>query len=61
MPPKKPHELRKQIEAQNEGQASAGTERTAEGMEARTPSRGEFFGNLAKLVRPKRAPEGDGR
>jgi len=35
-----------------------GTEQTADGMETRTPSEGEFFGNLEKVARrPK--PEKD--
>jgi hypothetical protein len=51
MPPKTPKDLREQVEAQNEQPATPGHERTAEGMEARTPSRREFFGNLRKVAR----------
>jgi hypothetical protein len=54
MPPKTPSELREQIEAQNEQPASDGNERTAEGVEARTPSRREFFGNLRKVAKPEK-------
>ena len=57
MPPKTPSELRKQIEAQQNEPAAAGHERTAEGMETRTPSESEFLGNLRKIARkplPKR-------
>lgn len=54
MPPKTPDELREQIEARNEQPATDGSSRTAEGMEARTPSRREFFGNLRKAIKPKK-------
>ncbi|MFL6013839.1 MAG: hypothetical protein ACJ74P_06040 [Gaiellaceae bacterium] len=55
MPPKKPTELREQIESQQDQPAiGAGMERTAEGMETRTPSRDEFFGNLRKTSKPER-------
>jgi hypothetical protein len=47
VPPKKPDELRKQIEDQPA--VGEGMERTAEGMETRTPSRDEFFGHLRKV------------
>jgi hypothetical protein len=54
MPPKKPDELREQIEAQNEQPAiGEGMERTAEGAEVRTPSRREFFANLRKASKPE--------
>ena len=52
MPPKTPSELREQIERNNEQPSEPGHERTAEGMEARTPKRREFFGNLEKVARP---------
>jgi hypothetical protein len=49
MPPKKPSELREQVETQNDQPAiGEGMERTAEGKEVRTPSREEFFDNLRK-------------
>ncbi|MFL6007448.1 MAG: hypothetical protein ACJ744_14510 [Gaiellaceae bacterium] len=54
MPPKKPDELREQIEAQANEPASKGNERTAEGVETRTPSRDEFLGNLRKASKPER-------
>jgi hypothetical protein len=54
MPPKKPDELREQIESQNEQPAIGdGMERTADGKEVRTPSRQEFFGNLRKVSEPE--------
>lgn len=31
-----------------------GTELTADGMEVRTPTRGEFFKNLEKVAKPKK-------
>ncbi len=52
--PKTSDELREQIEAQQGQPAEPGNERTAEGMETRTPKRGEFLGNLEKLAEPKR-------
>lgn len=54
MPPKKPSELREQIEAQQHEPTEAGRERTAEGMETDTPSESDFFGNLRKVARPLR-------
>jgi hypothetical protein len=57
MPPKTPSELREQIEAQQNEPAAPGQERTAEGMETKTPSEADFFGNLRKMARnslPKR-------
>jgi len=51
MPPKTPRELREQIEARQDEPANEGHERTAEGMEAETPSETDFFGNLRKVVR----------
>jgi hypothetical protein len=51
MPPKKPSELKKQISEQNNAPAKQGHERTAEGKTVPTPTRGAFFGNLAKLAR----------
>ncbi|HEX6699392.1 MAG TPA: hypothetical protein VF101_01540 [Gaiellaceae bacterium] len=48
MPPKTPDELRAQVERANAQPSEPGKERTAEGMETRTPTRGEFFGNLRK-------------
>jgi hypothetical protein len=62
MPPKTPSELREQIEAQQNEPAAPGNERTAEGMEARTPSGNEFFGNLRKIASkplPKRRSSPD--
>jgi hypothetical protein len=62
MPPKTPDELRAQIEAQQGEPAASGNERTAEGMETRTPSASEFFGNLRKIARkplPKRRSSTD--
>ena len=32
----------------------AGTELTADGMDVRTPTRGEFFENLEKVAKPKK-------
>jgi hypothetical protein len=52
MTPKTPEELREQLERANERSAEKGKDRTAEGMEARRPSRGEFFGNLKKVSEP---------
>jgi len=52
---KTPDQLRAEIEAQQNQPAAEGNERTAEGLEARTPSRSEFFRNLAKTVRAPRA------
>lgn len=52
MAPKKPNELRKQIEQQKGQPSEPGHERTAEGMETRTPKRREFFRNLEKVARP---------
>ena len=51
MAPKTPSELREQIEAQQNEPAAPGHERTAEGMEAETPSKNAFFGNLRKVAR----------
>ncbi len=51
MPPKTPKQLREEIKRANEEPSEPGRERTAEGMETRTPTRGEFFGNLGKLAR----------
>lgn len=59
MPPKRPDDLRKQIERANREPSEPGHERTAEGMETRTPSRGEFLGNLGKIAR-KPLPRRDG-
>ena len=50
--PKTPEELREQIESQ-EQPADLGNERTAEGLEVETPTREDFFGNLAKLSKPE--------
>lgn len=55
MPPKKPSELREQIEKQNrENPPAEGKDRTAEGKEVRRPTRGEFFSNLEKISKPDR-------
>ena len=52
MPPKTPSELKKQIKAQKDAPAEPGHERTAEGEEVETPTRGDFFGNLEKISKP---------
>ena len=52
--PKKPDELREQVKAQEGKQAAPGHERSAEGDEVRTPSRGEVFGILRKIGKAKR-------
>ena len=59
MPPKTPKDLLEQVEAQNEQPATDGSSRTAEGMEARTPSRREFFGNLRKVARKPLPRDGE--
>jgi hypothetical protein len=51
MSPKTPHELREQIEAQQNEPATPGHERTAEGMEVEPPSESDFSGNLRKVAR----------
>lgn len=51
--PKTSEELREQIEAQQEQPTEPGNERTAEGMETRTPKRGEFLGHLEKAATPE--------
>lgn len=51
--PKTSEELREQIEAQQGQPAEPGNERTAEGMETRTPQSREFLGNLEKTAKPK--------
>ena len=64
MPPKTPKDIREQLEAQHEQPAAQGNERTAEGMETRTPSRREFFGNLRKVARkplPRDGNSGTGK
>lgn len=54
MPPKKPSELKEQIERENaEETPLEGKERTSEGLEVSTPTRGDFFGNLEKVSRPE--------
>lgn len=53
--PKKPDELREQVERQNRKPAAPGREYTAEGMATRVPERDEFFENLEKLAKPERA------
>jgi hypothetical protein len=52
--PKTAEELIAEIEAQQGRPVTSGSEHTAEGMETRTPSRGEFFGNLDKLAASKK-------
>ena len=52
--PKTPDELREQIDAQNEQPAKEGHERTAEGLSVETPTRDDFFGNLAKVSQPEK-------
>jgi hypothetical protein len=54
MAPKTPEELRKQLERENERPAEKAKSRTAEGVEVRTPTREEFFGNLEKVSEPKK-------
>jgi hypothetical protein len=54
MPPKKPSELKKQIEAQQDQPAKEGHERTAEGLSVETPTRADFFSNLEKTSKPPR-------
>jgi hypothetical protein len=54
MTPKSPDKLLAQIKCQRQKRNSLGHERTAEGMETPTPKRGEFIGNLAKVVRRKK-------
>jgi hypothetical protein len=49
--PKTPDELKEQIERENEQPATEGDERTAEGLEVRTPSRDEFFANLGRATK----------
>jgi hypothetical protein len=53
MPPKTPEKLQAQVEAQQGKPAEPEHERTAEGVETRTPSRDEFFGNLSKVAKPE--------
>lgn len=52
--PKTPRKLRKQVEAQQGKAAAPGHERSAEGVEIRTPTRGEVFGILRKVGKTKR-------
>jgi hypothetical protein len=48
--PKKPREIKEQIEKANEEPpAVPGNERTAEGMEVQPPERSEFLANLEKV------------
>jgi hypothetical protein len=49
-------DLREQVDAQQNEPASPGYERTAEGMEAETPSESEFLGNLRKVARKPKQP-----
>jgi hypothetical protein len=53
MTPKTPSELKQQIKAQREQPAELGHERTAEGQQVETPTRGDFFGNLEKASKPE--------
>jgi hypothetical protein len=55
MPPKTSRELKEQIESQQDQPAKEGHERTAEGKEVPTPTRGDFLGNLEKASRPEQA------
>ncbi len=49
--PKTPQELKEQVEReQAENPPADGQERTAEGLKVETPKRGDFFGNLKKLI-----------
>jgi hypothetical protein len=51
--PKKPDELKEQIEKANEQvPAVPGNERTAEGLEVQPPKRSDFFSNLKKVSKP---------
>jgi hypothetical protein len=52
MPPKKPSQLREELERQNEQPAKPGYQRTAEGMEVPVPTWREVLGNLTKLSKP---------
>ena len=52
MPPKKPPELKEQIEREQEQPAKPGHERTAEGKSVPTPKRGDFLSNLEKASKP---------
>ena len=54
MTPKNPDKLREQVEAQQGEPAESGHERTAEGLETRTPKRREFFGNLGKVSKGRK-------
>lgn len=56
MPPKKPEQLRRAIEAQQDKPADPGFEYTAEGMKVRTPDEGELLGNLKKVVHRPESP-----
>jgi hypothetical protein len=49
--PKNPDKLREQVETQQGEPAESGHERTAEGLETPTPTRGAFLGNLKKVAR----------
>ncbi len=56
MPPKTPKELKEQLELEAKlrpQDAPAHHERTAEGLEVRTPTREEYLGNLKKASRPE--------
>jgi hypothetical protein len=44
-----------EVWARRKPDPETGTEETAEGMETRTPTRGEFFGNLRRVAK---APPG---
>jgi hypothetical protein len=58
MAPKTPNELREQIEAQQNEPATPGHERTAEGLDTRTPSEREFLRNLRKVALPPKRRSG---
>jgi hypothetical protein len=51
MTPKNPDKLREQVEAQQGEPAESGHDRTAEGLETPTPTKGAFFGNLKRVIR----------
>jgi hypothetical protein len=60
--PKKPEELREQLERQNEDQPAEEDEpreKSRKGMDVRTPTRDEFFANLEQVSRPDDEDNGE--
>jgi hypothetical protein len=51
--PKTPEQIKAELEAQQDQPARPGHDRTAEGLSVPTPSRDDFFGNLAKVSKPE--------